>query len=148
MRLFDNLYDLGLSLLPATSAVIVARGMALCYKSLLSAGVALARLHPEDAGSITRRAIEIAILALAAKHDELVDDHPPGLNYTSEEGSRRLIQDDEVDLIGAQVLCHDADQVEARLHRVDVPEGAQLATPRSTEHVGETDYHLSVEDGG
>jgi hypothetical protein len=53
----------------------------------------------------------------------LVDDHPPGLNDTSEEGSRRLIQDDEVDLIGAQVLRHDADQVEAGSHRGAVLDG-------------------------
>lgn len=69
LRLFDNLYSLALSLLPATSPLLVSRAMALCYKSLLTAGITIGRLHPDDAGPITRRAVEIAILVLATRYD-------------------------------------------------------------------------------
>src|SRR5262245_55771788 len=69
VRPLHRLYDLTLKLIHPSAPIVFGRCLLLCHKSFLSAAAMIARRHPDDAGPITRRAIEIAAVALAVKHD-------------------------------------------------------------------------------
>jgi hypothetical protein len=68
--LLDSLYVEAIDMMPATSPPYFGRLMLICHKSLLGAASLLLRLHPDDAGSVTRRSIEAALLAAAIHHDK------------------------------------------------------------------------------
>jgi hypothetical protein len=57
-------------------------------------------------------------LEAVAEERLLVDDHLAALEDAAEERGRRAIQDDEVELVGAQVLRHHADQVDTGPGRI------------------------------
>jgi len=67
--LLDTLYVEGLDLIPAASPPYFGRLFLICHKSMLGAVSLLLRLHPDDAGAVTRRSIEAALMAAAVKHD-------------------------------------------------------------------------------
>lgn len=63
------LYDGALRLIPKTSLAFFGKTLLLCHKDFLNASANIGRRHPDDAAAITRRAIEIASLAVAVKRD-------------------------------------------------------------------------------
>jgi hypothetical protein len=67
--LLDSLYVEGIDLIPAASPPYFGRLLLVCHKSLLGAASLLLRLHPDDAGPVTRRSIEAVLIAAAVKHD-------------------------------------------------------------------------------
>lgn len=69
--LVDKLYDRGFELFGSHHLLVTyGRFLLLSHQSLLSAATLIAQAQPFDAGPITRRAIEIARLCLAAKFDK------------------------------------------------------------------------------
>jgi hypothetical protein len=68
--LLDSLYVEAIDLIPPASPPYFGRLLLICHKSLLGAASLLLRLHPDDAGSVTRRSIEAALLAAAIHHDK------------------------------------------------------------------------------
>lgn len=66
-QLVDTLYNNAVSLVPKDSPPHFACLLLLCHKSFLSSITLIAQGQPEDAAAITRRAIEIAQVALAVK---------------------------------------------------------------------------------
>jgi hypothetical protein len=71
MPLIHELYDRSQELIPPDDPASVALGrtVLICHKSFLAAAAAIARRHPDDAGPLTRRAIEAASVAVAINHD-------------------------------------------------------------------------------
>ena len=67
--LLDSLYVEGIDLIPPASPPYFGRLLLICHKSMLGAVSLLLRLHPDDAGAVTRRSIEAALIAAAIKHD-------------------------------------------------------------------------------
>ncbi|MBM4124136.1 MAG: hypothetical protein FJ246_04140 [Nitrospira sp.] len=63
----NDLYEKAVGLVPKDSPPHFACLLLLCHKSFLSAIALIAQGQPEDAAAITRRAIEIAQVALAVK---------------------------------------------------------------------------------
>ena len=68
-RLVDDLYNLAVDLVPKDSAPHFGQLLLLSHKSFLSAITLIGQAQPEDAAAVTRRAIEIARVALAVKQD-------------------------------------------------------------------------------
>jgi hypothetical protein len=67
--LTDRLYRVGIRLLREDTPVTFGKLVLLSHKSFLAAATLIAQAQPDDAAPITRRAIEIARLALALKAD-------------------------------------------------------------------------------
>lgn len=69
----DELYHRTIGLVPnERTASVQGRFLLVCHKSYLTAANLIAQAQPEDAGPVTRRAIEIVRLAAAFKDDESV----------------------------------------------------------------------------
>jgi hypothetical protein len=71
MPLVHELYDRSQALIPPDepSSVTVGRTLLVCHKSFLAAAAAIGRRHPDDAGPLTRRAVEATCLMVAINHD-------------------------------------------------------------------------------
>jgi hypothetical protein len=69
-RLVDQIYMLSSELVPKDSPKHFGMLLLLCHKSFLSAAALTIQAQPEDAGAITRRATEMAKVALATKYNE------------------------------------------------------------------------------
>ncbi len=65
----NDLYQHSIDLIPPTSSLHLGHLFIVCHKALLSALTIIGRGLPDDAGGITRRAVEAACLARAFKHD-------------------------------------------------------------------------------
>jgi len=66
----DNIYNHTIKIFPSDVPVRYSRFLLLFHKSFLSAATLIAQCQPDDAAPITRRAIEIARICLASKHDD------------------------------------------------------------------------------
>ena len=64
-----NVYKRAYALIPAGTPQHFVMLLLLCEKSLLSAATLIAQAQPDDAAAVTRRAEEIAKVALAVKYD-------------------------------------------------------------------------------
>jgi hypothetical protein len=60
-------YRAAIDALPRDGVPMFGRILLICYKSMLSAAVLIAKLQPEDSVGITRRALEAARFAVAMK---------------------------------------------------------------------------------
>jgi hypothetical protein len=69
-KLYDRSIDLARSDLPPRYGCF----LLLAHQSFLSAATLIVQAQPFDAGSITRRAIEIARVCLASKHDRKIEE--------------------------------------------------------------------------
>lgn len=70
MPYVHRLYSRSIDLVPAdTNVVLFAESLLLCHKAFLCAAATIGRRHPDDAAPITRRAIEVASVAIAVKAD-------------------------------------------------------------------------------
>jgi hypothetical protein len=67
--LVDKLYVDAIGLTPSGPSSIFGQLLLICHKSFLSAAALIAQAQPEDAGPITRRAIEAARIAAMFKTD-------------------------------------------------------------------------------
>lgn len=65
--LTDKLYERAVTLVPKSSPMHFGQLFLICHRSFLSALTLIGQAQPDDAAPITRRAIETARLALAAK---------------------------------------------------------------------------------
>jgi hypothetical protein len=65
----DRAYEAAKTKIPVQPHVEVLRLFLLCHRSFLLASVLIAEGHPEDSAPVTRRAIEMARLAVAFMHD-------------------------------------------------------------------------------
>lgn len=69
----DDLYNAIIKLVPNERvASVQGRLLLVCHKSFLAAASLIVQAQPEDAGPVTRRAIEVVRLAAAFKDDESV----------------------------------------------------------------------------
>lgn len=75
----DNIYNHTIKIFPSDVPVRYSRFLLLFHKSFLSATTLIAQCQPDDAAPITRRAIEIARICLASKHDD--DNYEKWLSY-------------------------------------------------------------------
>ena len=66
-KLVDQLYNLAIVLIPKDTPLHYSKFLLLCHKSFLSALTLIGQAQPEDAAAISRRAIEIARVAIAVK---------------------------------------------------------------------------------
>ncbi len=66
-NLTDRLYEVGVTLVPNSSPPHFGQLLLICHRSFLSAITLIGQAQPDDAASISRRAIEAARLALAVK---------------------------------------------------------------------------------
>lgn len=69
-QLVNDLYELACRLVPRNLPPHYGKFLLLCHKSFLSALTLIGQAQPEDAAAITRRAIEMARLALAVKTNQ------------------------------------------------------------------------------
>lgn len=72
MPYVHHLYSRSIELIPRAAeaqTLLFAESLLLCHKGFLCAAATIGRRHPEDAAPITRRAIEVASLAVAVKSD-------------------------------------------------------------------------------
>lgn len=67
--LVDDLYVRAIALTPGDQPAIFGQLLLVCHKSFLSAVALIGQAQPDDAGPITRRAIEAARLAAAIRTD-------------------------------------------------------------------------------
>lgn len=63
------LYEIARGLIPKTSQPFFGKTLLLCHKDFLTGSANIGRRHPDDAAAITRRAIEMASVAIAVKRD-------------------------------------------------------------------------------
>jgi hypothetical protein len=65
------LYSRSIDLIVGTGdTLLFVESLLMCHKAFLCAAATIGRRHPDDAASITRRAIETALLAIAVKSDK------------------------------------------------------------------------------
>ena len=84
-----------------------------------------------------------------------VEDHPARAKDHSAQSGGGGIQDDEIDLVGAEVLREDPEDLEPDVHgvrrlveidgRVHVAQGAQVPRRRAPEQIGEDDVRAGLE---
>jgi hypothetical protein len=67
--LMDRLYDISVATVPADKSPVFAQFLLICHKSFLAAATLIGQAQPDDAGPVTRRAIEVARLAAAIAAD-------------------------------------------------------------------------------
>ena len=70
----DKLYEISIAAVPADNSKVYAKFLLICHKSFLSAATLIGQAQPDDAGAITRRAIEVVRLAAALKDDPAIAD--------------------------------------------------------------------------
>jgi hypothetical protein len=71
----DRSYEEAATLVPADAKTIFGMLFLLCHRAFLSASTLIAQAQPDDAGPITRRALETSKLALAVKRNPQNYDH-------------------------------------------------------------------------
>ena len=72
MPQIHSLYSRAIELVPQAAeaqGVLFSESLLLCHKGFLCSAATIARRHPDDAASISRRTIEVASLAVAVKSD-------------------------------------------------------------------------------
>lgn len=79
IKQIDNIYNHTIEIFPSDVPERYIRFLLLFHKSFLSAATLIAQYQPDDAAPITRRAIEIARICLASKHDD--DNYEKWLSY-------------------------------------------------------------------
>lgn len=79
LQQLDELYNHTISIFPSDVPARYIRFLLLFHKSFLSAATLIGQCQPDDAAAITRRAIEVARICLASKHDEA--NHKKWLSY-------------------------------------------------------------------
>ena len=67
--LTDRLYERAVTLVPKSSLPPFGQLLLICHRSFLSALTLIGQAQPDDAGPISRRAIEAARLALAVRRN-------------------------------------------------------------------------------
>src|SRR5262245_20643285 len=67
--LIERAYEAAFEALPTPLNLLLWRLLALCHRGFLAAVGTIARGQPDDAGAVTRRALEMAKVAIAVKHD-------------------------------------------------------------------------------
>lgn len=67
--LMDELYQLSIATVPDNKSPAYGQFLLICHKSFLGAATLIGQAQPDDAGPITRRAIEVVRLAAAVKDD-------------------------------------------------------------------------------
>lgn len=67
--LTDRLYERAIGVVPKSSNPPFGQLLLVCHRSLLSALTLIGQAQPDDAGPVSRRAIEVARLALAVKRN-------------------------------------------------------------------------------
>ncbi|MEQ9145517.1 MAG: hypothetical protein RLO08_14285 [Parvibaculaceae bacterium] len=67
--LMDELYQLSIAAVPSDKSPVYGQFLLICHKSFLAAATLIGQAQPDDAGPITRRAIEVVRLAAAVKDD-------------------------------------------------------------------------------
>lgn len=77
--LVDEIYSHSIKIVPKDTPPRYGRFLLLCHKSYLAAATLIGQAQPDDAAPITRRAIEIARVCLASKHNE--DNYEKWLSY-------------------------------------------------------------------
>jgi len=70
--LMDKLYELSVAAVPKDKSPVFGQFLLVCHKSFLAAATLIGQAQPDDAGPITRRAIEVVRLAAAMKADPKV----------------------------------------------------------------------------
>lgn len=68
----EKLYELSIAAVPKDKAPVFGQFLLICHKSFLAAATLIGQAQPDDAGPITRRAIEVVRLAAAIKTDPSV----------------------------------------------------------------------------
>lgn len=68
----DRLYEISIAAVPEDKSPVFAQFLLICHKSFLSAATLIGQAQPDDAGAITRRAIEVIRLAAALKDDPAI----------------------------------------------------------------------------
>lgn len=67
--MMDRLYEISVSAVPKDKSPVFGQFLLICHKSFLAAATLIGQAQPDDAGPITRRAIEVVRLAAAIKND-------------------------------------------------------------------------------
>lgn len=67
--LMDKLYEISIDSVPNDQSPVFGQFLLICHKSFLAAATLIGQAQPDDAGPITRRAIEVVRLAAAMKTD-------------------------------------------------------------------------------
>lgn len=70
--LMDKLYEISIGAVPKNKSPVFAQFLLICHKSFLAAATLIGQAQPDDAGPITRRAIEVVRLAAAIKVDSSI----------------------------------------------------------------------------
>ena len=70
--LMDRLYGVSIAAVPSDKSPVFGQFLLICHKSFLAAATLIGQAQPDDAGPITRRAIEVVRLAAAMKADPAV----------------------------------------------------------------------------
>lgn len=68
----DKLYEASIGAIPKDKSPVFAQFLLICHKSFLGAATLIGQAQPDDAGPVTRRAIEIVRLAAAIKQDSAI----------------------------------------------------------------------------
>lgn len=68
----DRLYELSIAAVPKDKSPVFGQFLLICHKSFLAAATLIGQAQPDDAGPITRRAIEVVRLAAAIRADPAV----------------------------------------------------------------------------
>ncbi len=68
--LVDEIYTHSIKIIPLNTPPRYGRFLLLCHKSFLAAAILIGQAQPDDAAPITRRAIEVARVCLASKHND------------------------------------------------------------------------------
>lgn len=68
----DKLYEVSIGAVPKDKSPIFAQFLLICHKSFLGAATLIGQAQPDDAGPITRRAIEVVRLAAAVKQNSAI----------------------------------------------------------------------------
>lgn len=68
----DKLYELSIAGVPKDKSPVFGQFLLICHKSFLAAATLIGQAQPDDAGPITRRAIEVVRLAAAINTDPAV----------------------------------------------------------------------------
>ena len=70
--IMDRLYEVSVSAVPKDKSPVFGQFLLICHKSFLAAATLIGQAQPDDAGPITRRAIEVVRLAAAVKNDPAI----------------------------------------------------------------------------
>ena len=70
--LMDRLYEVSVAAVPKDKSPVFGQFLLICHKSFLAAATLIGQAQPDDAGPITRRAIEVVRLAAAMKADAAI----------------------------------------------------------------------------